>query len=212
MNIRLFTTTLVFGAIVLVGAGCAQSNSTNSEANTVNTTANTSNANMANTEEVGNEEELENENEETTNAGDASRAIVSVYLVALEDNGETGQQIGCGDSLVPVVRPATDPGSDEAAITNAMEELFAIKDEKYGESGLYSALYQSDLTVDSVAVSEDGVATVELSGDIVLNGTCDTPRAKEQILSTATQFSNIDTVEINLNGKPLDEALSGKGE
>lgn len=216
MNIRLFPMALLFGAVALVGTGCSgsDSNSTNTQTNsnkntnsTVNATTNTANEEN---EEVTNEANSATNEESENTAGDEEREAVSVYLIALEDGGEAGQEVGCGDSLVPVVRPATDPGSDEEAITNALEELFAIKDEKYGESGLYSAWYQSDLSVDSVDVSDDGVATVELSGDVLLGGTCDTPRAKEQILSTVTQFSGVDTVEVNINGKPMDEALSDK--
>jgi hypothetical protein len=133
-------------------------------------------------------------------------AQVQIFLVAVDDNGKTGKKIGCGDSLVPVTRditPTTTP------LKAALEELLSIKTQTYGESGLYNALYQADLTVEKATITHGG-AEIALNGTYALGGTCDTPRFKEQLVETARQFPSVREVSITLNGKTLDEALSEK--
>ena len=44
----------------------------------------------------------------------------------------------------------------------------------------------------------------------MLGGVCDNPRVEGQIRKTAEQFSSVQNVEIYLNGKPLQESLSGR--
>lgn len=129
---------------------------------------------------------------------------VNVFLVAVDDNGKSGTRIGCGDSLIPVIREII---PTQAVLQVALTELFSLNDQYFGESGLYNALYRSDLQVDS-AVIEDEQATIRLSGQLSLGGVCDNPRVEGQIKATATQFSSVKTVEIFLNGRPLSEALS----
>jgi hypothetical protein len=141
---------------------------------------------------------------ETAQPPEISR--VDVFLVALEDAGQSGQEIGCGDSLVPVeveVEPTPAP------LTAALEALLAIDEQHYGQSGLYNALYQSDLQVESVAI-QDGTATIRLTGQLQLGGTCDNPRVKAQLTQIALQFSTVDEVDVFINDKPLDEVLSLK--
>jgi hypothetical protein len=52
----------------------------------------------------------------------------------LEDGGQAGQEVGCGDSAVPVqvVVPHT-----QGVLRAALEALLSIQDQYYGESGLY---------------------------------------------------------------------------
>jgi hypothetical protein len=132
----------------------------------------------------------------------------SIFLIALEDNGVSGELVGCGDSAVPV--KVTIPGT-QSAIQGALEALFSVKEQFYGESGLYNALYQSDLQVESVSV-EGGKATVHLTGSLVLGGMCDNPRVQAQIEKTARQFAAVSEVTVFLNGQLLQDALSLKGE
>ncbi len=96
---------------------------------------------------------------------------LQVFLIALEDNGQSGRKIGCDDSVVPVLVVAPHTQDEPQA---ALEALFSME-ELYGESGLYNALYQSDLHVESVSV-KDGKATVNLPGQLVLGGVCNNPR------------------------------------
>ena len=132
---------------------------------------------------------------------------VQVFLIALEDDGQSGRQIGCGDSAVPVqvVVPHT-----QGVLRAALEALLSIQDRYYGESGLYNALYQSDLRVERVTI-EDGEAVVNLSGTLMLGGVCDNPRVEAQLEETALQFSTVSRVSVFVNGVPLEGLLSGEG-
>lgn len=133
-------------------------------------------------------------------------ASVMIYYIALEDNGVSGAPVGCGDSAVPVTY-TVEFGRD--ALTNAYERLVGNRERTIGESGLYNALYQSDLTVKSAEI-KDGKAIIALEGTLMLGGECDNPRVKAQLEMIPGQFAGVTTVEITINGKPLDDALSLK--
>jgi hypothetical protein len=126
-----------------------------------------------------------------------------IYLVALGDAGRSGQAVGCEDSLVPVT-VTFEP--TQAPLTAALQELFAIDSRTYGQSGLYNAFYQSDLTVEGIDI-ESGEAIINLSGTLQPGGVCDEPRMEGQIKQTALQFDTIDEVSVFLNGSPLAEAF-----
>lgn len=132
---------------------------------------------------------------------------IRIYMIAVGDNGASGPPIGCGDSLIEVrraVAPTTQP------VRAALDTLLAEKNQYYGESGLYNALYQSNLSVQSVDVSADGVATVQLTGEVTLGGTCDVPRFKAQIVQTILSAGEIQWAEVFINGQTIDEVLSQK--
>jgi hypothetical protein len=129
-----------------------------------------------------------------------------IYLVALGDNGASGERIGCGDSLIPVTVEIPTGDTLEARITLAVTKLLSLRSRDYGESGLITVLADSRLTVDRVTV-ENGVAAVYLSGTLSLGGTCDDPRALGQIAATARQFQTVTRVEIVYNGGPLTNAI-----
>ena len=63
-------------------------------------------------------------------------------MVAIGDNGAAGKRAGCGDSLVPVNIEAP---YTQGVLKAALEYLLAQKSQYYGQSGLYNALYQSNL-------------------------------------------------------------------
>ncbi|MHB8136123.1 MAG: GerMN domain-containing protein [Anaerolineaceae bacterium] len=131
---------------------------------------------------------------------------LKIFLVAIGDNGVSGKKIGCDDSLVAVdvgVQPTV------AVLRSALTRLLEIKTSYYGESGLYNALYQSDLEIENLSI-QNGLASIYLKGDLMLGGTCDSPRVDEQLKATALQFSTISNVEIFINGIPLAEKLSLK--
>jgi len=133
---------------------------------------------------------------------------VQIFLIALEDNGQSGKKIGCDDSVVPVqvTIPAT-----QSVLRAALEALLSLKDQFYGQSGLYNALYQSNLQVEGVKI-EGGKAVINLSGTLMLGGVCDNPRVEAQIEETALQFATVSEVAVFVNGKPLEEILSLKGQ
>ncbi len=132
---------------------------------------------------------------------------IKLFFVALEDNGKSGKKIGCNDSIVAVER--TIPFTP-APLTAALRELFSTRERIIGQAGLYNALAQANLKIDSVAVV-NGTAIIEISGTLGLSGVCDDPRVQAQLEELALQFSTVNRVQIFLNGIPLEKALSGKG-
>ena len=141
-------------------------------------------------------------------AGPVAVEPAKIYLIALEDNGRTGQRIGCGDSLVPVTREIASGQMTPGKITAALTLLFSLHDRFYGQSGLYNALYSSQLQVQRVEM-QGGKAAVYLTGTLSLAGVCDDPRAEAQIAATAGQFPGVTGVLIFLNGGPLVSAVGG---
>ena len=133
--------------------------------------------------------------------------LVQTFLIAVGDNGQSGVMIGCGDSLVPV---QIEIQHSQAVLRASLEALLSIKDQYYGESGLYNALYQSDLQLESVSV-ESGLAVIHLTGSLMLGGECDNPRVAAQLDATTRQFTTVKDVSIFINGNPLAEVLSLKG-
>jgi hypothetical protein len=128
----------------------------------------------------------------------------NIYLIALGDAGQAGKTIGCDDSVVPVeveIEPTIAP------LTAALKQLLAIETREYGESGLYNALYRSDLTLSSASVV-DGHAIIRLSGTLTLGGVCDEPRVQAQLRETAVQYRTVSWVSVLINGTPLEELLS----
>jgi hypothetical protein len=125
-----------------------------------------------------------------------------IYLVALGDAGRSGIPFGCDDSLVPVT---VDIQPTVAPLTAAYGQLFAIDSRTYGQSGLYNALYRSDLSVEGIDI-DNGVATVNLNGTLRMGGLCDAPRIEQQLRQTALHYSTIDSISIFVDGQPLAEA------
>jgi hypothetical protein len=132
--------------------------------------------------------------------------MLKIFLVGLNDNGISGKLVGCGDSVVAtnVEVPYT-----TGVLKAAMTKLLSIKDQNYGQSGLYNALYQSSLKISSLAL-KDGVATIHLTGKVTLDGECDNPRVQAQLEQTALQFSTVKKVVIYINNVELTKALSLK--
>lgn len=141
-------------------------------------------------------------------AASPTQNMVRIFLIALDDNGQTGFPVGCGDSVIPV--QVEIPPTQEV-LKDALVELLSIKDQYYGQSGLYNALYQSDLQVESVSI-QDGKATVYLTGTLMMGGVCDTPRVQAQLEYTVLQFLSVTEADIFINGQSLADALSLKGQ
>ena len=136
----------------------------------------------------------------------AAAQTVKIVLIELEGNGQSGPLVGCGDSAIPI--SVTIPRT-QAVLRAALEKLFSAKQQFYGESGYYNALYQSDLQVDKATI-EQGKATIHLTGTIMLGGVCDAPRVEAQIEQTALQFSTVNEVAVFVNDVPLEDILSSR--
>ena len=133
--------------------------------------------------------------------------MVKIFLIAVNDNGRTGAPVGCGDSAVPAqVEITPTAGTLKAALT----ALLSTKDQFYGQSGLYNALYRSNLQLESASIV-NGIASVYLSGALTMGGECDTPRVQAQLEQTILQFPSVTEAAIFVNGKPLQDVLSLKG-
>jgi hypothetical protein len=131
---------------------------------------------------------------------------IQIYLIAIADNGISGKKIGCDDSVVPVI---VEIPQTKAVLQTAMDQLLQLKSIYYGESGLYNALYQSDLQVEKITL-KNGNAEIYLTGSMMIGGECDNPRVEAQLNETALQFSTVKTVTIYINGILLKDALSLK--
>lgn len=136
----------------------------------------------------------------------AAEQMVKIVLIELEGNGQSGPLVGCGDSAIPihVAIPPT-----QGVLRAALEKLFSARQQFYGESGYYNALYQSDLAIESVRI-EQGNAIIHLTGTITLGGVCDAPRVQAQIEQTALQFSTVSDVTVFVNDVPLEDVLSSR--
>lgn len=141
-----------------------------------------------------------------TPPSNSGQQTVLIYLIAIDDNGTSGKLIGCGDSLIPVkvlIKPTT------GVLRAALNALLSIKDQFYGESGLYNALYQANLQVGDVSIN-NGRAVIHLTGTLMLGGVCDIPRVEAQLTEIALQFSTVTSVSVFINDVPLKDVLSLK--
>ncbi|MFF1883463.1 hypothetical protein ACFVVC_18565 [Pseudarthrobacter sp. NPDC058196] len=131
---------------------------------------------------------------------------LTIYYVAVGDNGVSGPKIGCGDSLVATT---TAPVRFTDQVGPSVGTLLANKSRDVGMSGLVNVLYQSSLTY--VAGELDGsTITIWLTGQFMLGGVCDIPRAKAQLEYTAMAASGATSARVFVNGRPIDEVLSLK--
>lgn len=136
----------------------------------------------------------------------AKESQVKIYLIALNDNGKIGKDFGTGDSLVSVDRTISTP---QTPLKAAFNELLSLKESHYGNSGLYNALYRSNLKLEKATIT-DGKAEVYLTGSLLLGGIMDNPRVENQLNATALQFSTVKEAQIYINNKTLRDALSLK--
>ncbi|MEI8132634.1 MAG: hypothetical protein WCG34_09380 [Leptolinea sp.] len=127
----------------------------------------------------------------------------NIYLIALEDNGKSGPVVGCGDSLIAVKTQVKDARA-------VLQLLLENHNQRYGQSGLYNALHQSDLKIDRFETN-DGNIEVDLTGHLVLGGVCDNPRVSDQLEATIRQSTTDNPpVFIRINGIQLEDLLSQK--
>jgi hypothetical protein len=132
---------------------------------------------------------------------------IQIFLIAVNDNGQGGKPVGCGDSVIPV---QVDVPATQGVLKAALETMLSVKAQYYGESGLYNALYQSNLQVDSISIAA-GKASVYLTGTLTMGGECDGPRVQAQLEGTVLQFPTVTEADIFINGKPLKDVLSLRG-
>ncbi|MFF2345169.1 hypothetical protein [Pseudarthrobacter sp. NPDC058119] len=133
-------------------------------------------------------------------------APLTIYYVAVGDNGLSGPKIGCGDSLVATT---TAPVTFRDQVGPSINALLANKSRDVGLSGLINVLYQSSLTYLGGELNGSTIS-IWLSGQFMLGGVCDIPRAKAQLEYTAMSASGATSAQVYVNGRPIDEVLSLK--
>lgn len=133
-------------------------------------------------------------------------APLTIYYVAINDNGISGPKIGCGDSLVATT---TAPVRFTDQVGPSIGTLLANKSRDIGMSGLVNVLYQSNLTYAGGELNGSTI-TIYLTGQFMLGGVCDIPRAKAQLEYTAMAAAGATSAQVFVNGRPIDEVLSLK--
>jgi hypothetical protein len=123
---------------------------------------------------------------------------VNIFLVDLG-----GGEIGCGDGVQQIAR---DVFPTPAPLTAAIEKLITEENRIDPDSGLYNALFLSDLSIESINQTEN-LVTIRLVGEYQVADECDHPRVLAQIEQTALQYTPSQTVELFINGEPFEELL-----
>jgi len=130
---------------------------------------------------------------------------INIYLVAVGDNGKTGEKIGCGDSLIAVTRTIK---KTAAPLTAAIRELLQTPQHPNvdGTPKLENFWKGRNLKVRSVSLV-NRTATIRLSGALSIAGVCDEPRVESQIDATALQFPTVKRVKVFIGNKTLAAAI-----
>ncbi|WP_448003588.1 GerMN domain-containing protein [Agromyces bauzanensis] len=142
----------------------------------------------------------------TPSAPETRTLPLTLYYVALGDDGASGEPLGCGDSLVPFT---TEPVTTDDVLRSSMERLLADSDRNLGGSGLYSALPGGTLSYVDGSV-DGGTVTVELTGRPAPAGVCDNPRIEAQLERTAMAATDASDGLVLVDGVPIADVLSLK--
>jgi LysM repeat protein len=140
----------------------------------------------------------------------SSNELVQIFLIIPEDNGASGLKVGCNDSAIAVWQDQEKTGNTATDLKASMEALFAIRTATYGQSGLVHSLDTTDVEVDNVTVEGD-FATIEMSGDFLLIGTCGDARMQAQIFLTIFQYQDINRAFVTMNGVNLKQWFDMSG-
>lgn len=133
-----------------------------------------------------------------------------LFFIKLEDNGKSGEKIGCGDSVIgQEIYLDEKPTVIKDQMENAFTTLLSVKPEQIPQDQ-QSFLGQSALSLESIDINQDNIATIKLKGKLQLNGACDAPRVQAQLEKTASQFPFLKQIDILVNDQPLSELLSSK--
>lgn len=116
-----------------------------------------------------------------------------------------GRRVSCGDSAVPVEVGLT---ASQPALEGSIRELLSRTESYDTKTGLYHALHASRLTLDRIERAGP-VARIHLKGYLEIAGECDDERVLAQLTETARQFPDVQDAQFFLEGKPLENLLSG---
>ncbi len=144
-----------------------------------------------------------------------SETTLQIAVVKMEDDGKTGEKIGCGDSIIYIEKTAEGTKLEETKkIQLALKELFAIGVTAVDDPYYNGLQHSKNLKVENVNETDNGdnsIIAVMLSGELISAGTCDDPRIKEQIYSTVKANSSADEVQVYINDQALEEYFDMSG-
>jgi hypothetical protein len=131
---------------------------------------------------------------------------VRVFLIDPKKSDPKGS---CNDKAVPV---EVDLPIATPALEGSLEGLFSLGRDPYDtRTGYYNALHASPLTLGKIE-RRGAEAVVQLNGYLELDDPCDGARALTQLQETVLQFKEIRHAQLYLEGKPLQDALAGRGD
>jgi hypothetical protein len=134
---------------------------------------------------------------------------VRVFLIDPKGSPPQGSAKGCNGKAVPV---EVDLPIATPALEGSLEGLFSLGRDPYDtRTGYYNALHASPLTLGKIE-RRGAEAVVQLNGYLELDDPCDGARALAQLQETVLQFKEIRHAQLYLEGKPLQDALAGRGE
>lgn len=145
--------------------------------------------------------------------GDSPQNMLATSRIAVilyEGAGSAGREVGCGDAVVWIERPAE---VGDSQLERALRTLLATPASVAADGTTYAnALGETSLLLESATI-ENGVATIRLAGNLMLGGVCDSPRVEAQLAYTIHQFPEITSHVIELNGSAdaWDQLFSFKG-
>jgi hypothetical protein len=188
MNKSIFSITLLIGGIIFLN-GCGTTEEVSKDDTSINET------------QIQNRDVMTKLEQRIENP---TISIITLDTTEANKKNETEELIGCDDKIVKVSLEGV------LAPVEILNSLFEF-DDYDGEAGYYNVFENStNLLAKSVEVDNDGLARVELSGDLVTGGVCDTPRVTAQIDDTIRQIEGVKDVEIYINGENVSDFLSEK--
>ena len=93
-----------------------------------------------------------------------------------------------------------------APLAAAIRELLITPEKTDGTLRLQNFWKGRNLQVRSVSI-RNGVASIQLSGEVFVAGVCDEPRIQGQIEETARQFPTVKKVRVFMGKRTLAEAI-----
>jgi len=140
----------------------------------------------------------------TAEATLTTEQAILVYYINKDENGP----FGCGEALwyIKTKQPKTSLLTND--IRFALTTILSYHSEMIGT--LYNPGYASNLAVNNVEASGNGVV-VSLSG--TYNRTkdpCDGRRLIDQLRQTIKQFEGVGNIQITINGTPIADVISRK--
>jgi germination protein M len=158
--------------------------------------------------------------DDDTEAGDPTTTEASPTTDADGDPDGTGEDDDDGRTVATVatvyfardekVAAAGRTVSTPSTGRNAVQALLAGPDDLEADAGLTTAVPEGTELLDIDI--DDGLATVDLSGDFAAGGGSLSMQLRvAQVVFTLTQFDSVDTVTILLDGEEATEGIGGEG-